>query len=107
ARADAMAPGADDLPLTLGPGRNALLRVERLRMLSAVIASAAGLAPATLREFRPGPRGVEVPELATRPRVLPKWLPPLLLPLSVAAIVLVFHTRWSVAIALTAVLVLH
>jgi Zn-dependent protease len=105
--ADALAPGADDLPLTLGPGQNRLLRVERCRMLTAVIASAAGLAPATARDFRRGPRGVDVPELALRPRVLPRWLPPLGLPLSVVAFVLVFGARWTTAVAVTCVLVLH
>src|SRR5688572_6375983 len=37
--ADALAAGSDDLPLTLGPGGNRLLRVERCRLLTAVIAS--------------------------------------------------------------------
>jgi Zn-dependent protease len=105
--ADALAPGADALPLTLGSGRNALLRVERCRMLTAVIASAAGLAPATINEFRRGERAIPVPELATRPRVLPRWAALFTLPVSVAAIVLLFQWRWTTAIAITLVLVVH
>jgi Zn-dependent protease len=105
--ADALAPGSDDLPLTLGPGQHHLLRVERCRMLTAVIASAAGLAPATPREFHRGPRGVPVPELAIRPRVLPKWTQPLLLALSVAAFVFVLDVRWITAALVTAVLLSH
>lgn len=105
--ADALAPGADDLPASLEPGAGPLLRVERCRMLTAVVASAAGLAPASVREFHRGERGVEVPELVTRPRILPRWSSPVLLTLSVAAIVLAFGVRWSTAIAVTAVLVVH
>jgi Zn-dependent protease len=105
--ADALAPGSDDLPLTLGPGQNHLLRVERCRMLTAVIASAAGLAPATPHAFHRGPRGVPVPELAVRPRVLPKWTQPLLLALSVAAFVFVLDVRWITAALVTAVLLSH
>lgn len=105
--ADALAPGADDLPASLAPGAGPLLRVERCRMLTAVVASAAGLAPASAREFHRGERGVAVPELVTRPRVLPRWSSPVLLALSVAAIVLAFGTRWSTAISVTAVLVVH
>ena len=105
--ADALAPGADELPLTLGAGQNRLLRVERCRMLTALIASAAGLAPATLREFAPGPRGVDVPELATRPRVLPRWAPPVLLAASVAAIALLTDVGWAGAVAVMAIIGLH
>jgi Zn-dependent protease len=105
--ADALAPGADDLPLTLGAGHNRLLRVERCRMLTAVIASAAGLAPATVHDFRRGPRGVGVPALALKPRVMPRWSPPVLLLLSVVAFVLVFGVQWATAIAVTVVLVMH
>ncbi len=107
--ADALAPGADGLPLTLGPGRNHLLRVERFRMLTAVIASAAGLAPANLREFHRGPRGVPVPELAKRPSVLPRWVQPVLFALSVAALALVLDmkSRWATAVLVTGVLLAH
>jgi Zn-dependent protease len=105
--ADALAPGADGLPLTLGPGTNRLLRVERCRMLTAVIASAAGLAPATPQDFHRGPRGVPVPELSVRPRVLPAWTQPVLLVLSVAAFVYVLDVRWATAILVTAVLLIH
>jgi len=105
--ADALAPGSDDLPMTLGPGQNRLLRVERCRLLTAVIASAAGLAPATPHAFHRGPRGVPVPELAVRPRVMPRWAQPLLLALSVAAFVFVLDVRWITAVLVTAVLLSH
>jgi len=105
--ADALAPGADALPLTLGPGCNHLLRVERCRLLTAVVASAAGLAPATERSFRRGPRGVPEPELAVRPRVLPAWTQPVLLFLSIAAFVFVLDVRWMTAVLVTAVLLSH
>jgi Zn-dependent protease len=81
--------------------------VERCRLFTAVIASAAGLAPSTPRDFHRGPRGIEVPELAIRPRVLPRWVPPVGLAASVAALVLVFGVRWSTAIAVSAVFVCH
>jgi Zn-dependent protease len=76
-------------------------------MLTAVIASAAGLAPATPHAFHRGPRGVPVPELAVRPRVLPKWTQPLLLVASVAAFVFVLDVRWITAALVTAVLLSH
>jgi Zn-dependent protease len=105
--ADGLAPGAVALPPSLDPGAGPLLRVERFRLLTAAIAACAGLAPESATEFRRGPRGVPVPELAARPRVLPRWAPPLLLAASVAAIVFAFGVRWSTAIALMAVIGLH
>lgn len=105
--ADGLAPGADGLPASLEDGAGPLLRVERFRMLSAVVAACAGLAPGTTTEFRRAPRGVPVPALATRPRVLPRWAPPLLLVASIAAIVFVFGARWSTAVALMGVIAIH
>jgi Zn-dependent protease len=105
--ADGLAPGADGLPASLEPGAGPLLRVERLRMLTAVVAACAGLAPGTPNEFRRAPRGVPVPPLATRPRVIPRWAPPLLLLASVAAIVFAFGVRWSTAVGLMAVIAVH
>jgi Zn-dependent protease len=104
---DALAPGVDGLPLTLGPGCNPLLRVERHRMLTAVVASAAGLSPATPQSFHRGPRGVPVPELVTRPRVMPRWAQPLLFLGSVAAFMFVFDVRWKTALLVTLVLLFH
>ena len=105
--ADGLAPGADGLPASLEEGAGPLLRVERFRMFCAVVAACTGLAPGTATEFRRGPRGVPVPALMTRPRVLPRWAPPLLLIASIAAIVFVFGVPWSTAVALMAVIAVH
>jgi Zn-dependent protease len=105
--ADALAPGVESLPLTLGPGRNTLLRVERCRMLTAAIASAAGLAPVTVREWRRGPRGVGVPQLATRPRVMPGWAAPAMFIASVVALALLTNLGFKGAFAITAGIGIH
>jgi Zn-dependent protease len=105
--ADALSPGGDGLPLTLGPGQSALLRVERCRMLTAAIVAGAGLAPATLTSFGRGPRGVPEPALAARPRVLPQWAPPACLVMSVLALVAVFDIGFLLATAVIGVVLVH
>ena len=110
--ADALAPGADGLPLTLGPGCGPLLRMERCRLLAALIASGAGLAPQTTRAFGRGPRAVPVPDLALRPSALPRWIPRPLLVLvmmagSVLALSLVVRLDVAIAVAITAGVGLH
>lgn len=106
--ADVLAPGADELPMSLEAGGPPLLRVERLRMVVAAIVSASGLSPRSRDHFHRGGRGVPVPELAVRPRRLRPWMPPLLLVASVV-ILLVLVPRlsfWSV-IAIHAALFVH
>ncbi len=105
--ADALAAGAERLPMTLGPGQPSLLRVERFRLLTAAVAAAAGLAPASTERFHRGPRAVPQPELALRPRILPTWAPPALLVASIAALMFLFDMAFSSAIAVTVVLLLH
>lgn len=109
--AHALAPGADGLPPNLGPGQGVLVRVERFRMLAAAIAASSGLAPLALTPeagatFHQGPRGVPIPDLAVRPRVLPRWMPPAGLILSIAALVLVTGGITG-ALAITFVIAFH
>lgn len=105
--ADAFAPGAASLPASLGDDAAPLLRVERFRMFVAAVAACAGLAPQTQAEFGRGPRGVPVPPLSAKPRVLPRAAPPVLLVASVAAIVFALRVRWGTAVAFTAVIAAH
>lgn len=106
--ADRFAPGADELPMTLEPAGPPLLRVERLRVLAATIATAAGLSPRSRDAFHRGGRGVAQAVPALKPPLLPRWASPVLAVLSVAAL-LVFFPELGVAgaAAIMAVLALH
>ena len=105
--ADALAPGSASLPFALEPGGTDILRVERFRMLTSTIVSGAELEPERLGCFGRGPRGLPVPELAIRRRVLPTWAPPLLLVASVLVMVFFFHLTLASAVGVTLILLAH
>lgn len=106
--ADVHAPGADELPMSLEAGGPPLLRAERLRMVVAAIVAAAGLAPRERDQFHRGGRGLPAPELAKRPRRLPRWAPPLLLLASIVVLVLLFpDLGWAGSVAVHAALLVH
>lgn len=105
--ADAFAAGAHDLPDSLEPGAPPLLRVERCRLLAAVVIASASLAPATLHEFARGPRSVPIPPLASRPRAFPRWMAPALFALSAAALVVLVGASVAAALAILLVFLAH
>ncbi len=105
--ADALSAGADDLPFAVGAGGPMLLRVERLRLLTATIVAAAGLAQTATEKFERGARALPAPAVTPRPAVLPSWAPPGLLLLSVAALVIAFGLSWTAAVVLTLVIMVH
>lgn len=105
--ANALTPGADQLPFSTEPGGPLLLRSERFRLLVATLVAGAGLAPTSPGQFRPSPRMLPLPELARRPRLLPGWAPPLLIVASVLGLVWFFHVPFWHAVAITAVVLVH
>lgn len=110
--ADVLAPGADELPMCLEAGGAPLLRVERLRMVSACVISASGLAPRSREHFHRGGRGIPVPELVARPSRLPPWAQrlakPAMLVVSVLALGgIVPALRWWGSIGVHVALYVH
>ena len=101
--------GAGYLPVELADGgaRLPLIRVERMRLLTAAIVERAGLAEQEGGVFRRGARLTVEREITPRPRVLPEWAPPLLLLLSVVGLVLVFDLTLEAAAVVTLVLLVH
>lgn len=106
--ADAWAPGAATLPLTMEPAGPPLVRVERLRLLVATVATAAGLTPRSRESFHRGGRGVPQATPAKKPPLLPRWAPPALAVASVVALIVLFpELSVAGAIAIMVVLMLH
>lgn len=101
--------GAGYLPVELddAEARLPLIRVERMRLLTAAIIARAGLAEHEGGVFRRGERLTVEREITPRPRVLPEWAPPLLLLLSVVGLVLVFDLTLEAAAVVTLVLLVH
>lgn len=105
--ADALAPGAAELPFSVEPGGPLILRVERFRLLTAAIVAAAGVEPTRLGRFERSKRLLPVPDLAIRQRILPPWAPPLLLIASVLVLEHFFAFDLWQAIGVTVVLLFH
>jgi Zn-dependent protease len=99
--------GAGYLPVLLEPDALPLIRVERMRLLTAAIIARAGLHEIELGVFERGPRLEPMRDITPRPRLLPEWAPPLLLLLSVVGLVLVFDLTLAAAAVVTMVLLVH
>ena len=99
--------GATYLPLTLAPGAVPLIRLERMRLLTAAIVAQAGLQETREGTFERGPRLTPLRDITPRPRLLPEWAPPLLLLLSVVGLVRVFDLSLAGAAIVTLVLLVH
>lgn len=99
--------GAGYLPLVLEPDAVPLMRVERMRLLTAAVIARAGLHATRDGVFERGPRLVPLRDITPRPRTLPPWAPPLLLLLSVLGLVFVFQLTPPVAAVVTLVLLVH
>lgn len=105
--ADAYGPGADKLPFAMEPGGSPLLRVARLQLLCATIVAAADLRAARPTVFDRGPRGLPDLPPAVRPRLLPRWAPPLLLAASIFALQWLFELDLLTATLVTGVVLGH
>jgi Zn-dependent protease len=99
--------GAGYLPTRLRPGAPPLIRVERMRLLTAAIIASAGLEAAGEGRFHRGERQAPEVDISPRPRVLPEWAPPLLLLVSVVSLWVVFDLTFAAAAAVTVVLLVH
>lgn len=106
--ADVLAPGADELPMSLEAGGPPLYRVERFRMVVACIVASSGLSPRSRERFHRGGRGVPEPELTPRPRRTPRWLRPALAVASVVVLALLFpDVGFAGSLAIHAALFVH
>ena len=99
--------GAGYLPRQLADGGPPLIRVERMRLLTAAVIARAGLRAAGNGRFHRGERLAADVDITPHPKVLPEWAPPLLLIVSVLSLVFVFDLKLAEAAAVTVVLLVH